>query len=271
MAYTKKTWVDGNRVYATDINRWETGIDDVHKEKLDKTTYTANDILTKLKTVDGHNTGLDADTLDGAHASSFVQSSQFIDGLFYKLDKTSYTSTDILAKLKTVDGDSSGLDADLLDGKHATSFANATHTHTWDEISGTPEIDTVPPHTHTIANITNLQAELIGKASANHTHSWGTITSKPDSATRWPTWSEVTSKPSTFTPSTHSHSWTDISGKPTTATRWPSWSEVTSKPSTFKPESHTHNYSQITGDIPFITYGTSVPTSLPIRHIFIKI
>lgn len=32
--------------------------------------------------------------------------------------KTSYTAADILAKLKTVDGSGSGLDADLLDGKH---------------------------------------------------------------------------------------------------------------------------------------------------------
>jgi len=29
---------------------------------------------------------------------------------------------------------------------------------------------------------------------------------------------------------------------PTTATRWPTWSEVTSKPSTFPPDSHTHAY-----------------------------
>ena len=32
--------------------------------------YTANDILTKLKTVDGANSGLDADTLDGVHNGS---------------------------------------------------------------------------------------------------------------------------------------------------------------------------------------------------------
>ena len=52
------------------------------------------------------------------------------------------------------------------------------------------------------------------------------------SATRWPSWSEVTSKPSTFTPSSHNHSWSNItSGVPATATRWPTWAEVTGKPS----------------------------------------
>lgn len=37
--------------------------------------------------------------------------------------KSSYTAADILAKLKTVDGSGSGLDADLLDGYHATSLS----------------------------------------------------------------------------------------------------------------------------------------------------
>lgn len=43
-----------------------------------------------------------------------------------------------------------------------------------------------------------------------------------------------------------SMAWGNITGAPATATRWPSWSEVTSKPSTFTPSSHTHTKSQIT-------------------------
>ena len=44
-------------------------------------------------------------------------------------------------------------------------------------------------------------------------------------------WLNVTGKPSTFAPSAHDHAWSDItSGVPDTATRWPSWSEITSKP-----------------------------------------
>ena len=36
--------------------------------------------------------------------------------------------------------------------------------------------------------------------------------------------------------------WSNISSKPETATRWPSWSEVTNKPSTFPPSGHTHDH-----------------------------
>jgi len=40
--------------------------------KLDSSSYTAADVLTKIKTVDGSGSGLDADTLDGQHASAFA-------------------------------------------------------------------------------------------------------------------------------------------------------------------------------------------------------
>lgn len=68
-------------------------------------------------------------------------------------------------------------------------------------------------------------------------------------ATRWPTFAEVTGKPSTYAPSGHTHPWTQVTdkpatyapsghthpwaqvtGQPATATRWPSWAEVTGKP-----------------------------------------
>ena len=41
------------------------------------------------------------------------------------LAASSYTAADVLTKIKTVDGTTSGLDADLLDGLHSTSFATA--------------------------------------------------------------------------------------------------------------------------------------------------
>ncbi|MFN3898877.1 MAG: hypothetical protein ACK4ML_00740 [Alishewanella aestuarii] len=76
--------------------------------------------------------------------------------------------------------------------------------------------------------------------------SWDAIAGKPATATRWPSWTEVTSKPTTFTPSAHTHAWSDItSGVPATATRWPTWSEVTSKPSTFTPSAHTHDFRDL--------------------------
>jgi hypothetical protein len=75
-------------------------------------SLTAAGLLALLKTVDGATSGLDADQLDGNHASAFLTSA-------------SYSAADVLAKLLTVDGTGSGLDADLLDGSHASAFATA--------------------------------------------------------------------------------------------------------------------------------------------------
>ncbi len=46
-----------------------------------------------------------------------------------KLNASSYTAADVLAKLLTVDGAGTSLDADLLDGQHASAFASSTHNH----------------------------------------------------------------------------------------------------------------------------------------------
>ena len=51
-----------------------------------------------------------------------------IDSFGY-LPSASYTATDVLTKIKTVDGSTSGLDADLLDGEHASSFSLVGHVH----------------------------------------------------------------------------------------------------------------------------------------------
>lgn len=44
-----------------------------------------------------------------------------------KLDAVNYNASDILTKLKTVDGSSSGLDADLLDGQEGSYYRNASN------------------------------------------------------------------------------------------------------------------------------------------------
>lgn len=44
-----------------------------HSQYLLASAYTASDVLTKIKTVDGTGSGLDADLLDGQHASSFLR------------------------------------------------------------------------------------------------------------------------------------------------------------------------------------------------------
>ena len=106
--------------------------------KLSSSAYTAADVLAKLLTVDGANTNLDADKLDGQHGSyyrawanltgkpsTFTPSSHshaisditsLQTTLNNKLNASSYTAADVLAKLKTVDGALSGIDADLVRG-----------------------------------------------------------------------------------------------------------------------------------------------------------
>lgn len=137
--------------------------------KLLATDYNAADVLTKIKTVDGAGSGLDADLLDGqdgAHYLDFTNATNkpdptitlagdatgsvtltdltsgtlnitvvddshnhvianvdgLQDALDAKLPSASYTATDVLDKIKTVDGAGSGLDADLLDGQSSAYY-----------------------------------------------------------------------------------------------------------------------------------------------------
>lgn len=62
-----------------------------------------------------------------------------------------------------------------------------------------------------IRNKTNTQTSYISSSGVITTGTlkgnldWSYITNKPATATRWPSWAEVTGKPSSFTPSTHTH------------------------------------------------------------------
>lgn len=74
---------------------------------------------------------------------------------------------------------------------------------TWNSISGKPSTFTPSSHTHPLSGISDLQA------------SWDALLKTAPSAyvTRWPSWSEVTSKPSFATVAT-SGSYNDLSNKP---------------------------------------------------------
>lgn len=83
-----------------------------------------------------------------------------------KLNGSVYTPADVLAKMLTVDGAASGLDADLLDGQHGDYYRS------WANLLNKPA--TMPP--------------------SSHTHPWAHIIDPPEQATRWPTYAEVTGK-----------------------------------------------------------------------------
>jgi hypothetical protein len=66
VTYTAKTnWTAADGVSAADLNRIEQGIADITTSALPATSYTAADVLTKIKTVDGNGSGLDADLVKG--------------------------------------------------------------------------------------------------------------------------------------------------------------------------------------------------------------
>jgi len=65
------------------------------------------------------------------------------------------------------------LNADLLDGKHATAFANATHTHPMSDVidlSGALAGKSDTGHTHPMSDVIDLSGTLAGKSDTGHTH-----------------------------------------------------------------------------------------------------
>lgn len=62
----------------------------------------------------------------------------------------------------------------------------------------------------------------------------------------------------------HTHVWSQITGIPAFATRWPTWTEVTGKPSTFTPAAHNQDAGTITtGRLADARRGTYVQSGTP--------
>lgn len=83
---------------------------------------------------------------------------------------------------------------------------------------------------------------------------WNDIQDIPQTALRWPSFSEITGDISELLPITATRwpSYSELSGDinevlPTTAKRWPTFSEVSDRPSTYPPTSHGHDWSVISG------------------------
>lgn len=68
--------------------------------------------------------------LDSVESSitTFATTTYVDNGLAGKLDTSSYTASDVFNKVLSLDGSGSGLEADLLDGFHASSFVQTTGT-----------------------------------------------------------------------------------------------------------------------------------------------
>lgn len=86
---------------------------------------------------------------------------------------------------------------------YAWAKASSKPSYSWSEITGKPSTFTPSSHTHPLSDISDLQA------------SWDALLKAAPSAyvTRWPSWNEVTSKPSFATVAT-SGSYNDLSNRP---------------------------------------------------------
>lgn len=92
-----------------------------------------------------------------------------------KLDAAQYTASDILQKLKTVDGATSGLDADLLDGLNAsTSHVDNTPTIVSRSSAGNFSANTITANL--VGNVTgNVVGDLTGNVTGNATNIDGVV------------------------------------------------------------------------------------------------
>jgi hypothetical protein len=90
-----------------------------------------------------------------------------------KLTATDYTAADVLTKIKTVDGASSGLDADLLDGLN-TSSTDTTGNSVVTRSSGNFSAGTITAAL--VGNVTgNVTGNLTGTVTGNATNVDGTV------------------------------------------------------------------------------------------------
>lgn len=140
----------GHRV-DTDLNAVQLSIDEV-VEFLKLHSRSDGALLNGVVTLDSLGTdvvaainagdagGVDAEGIDFTPAGGLVATD--VQGALEELDTeklaaSSYTAADVLAKLLTVDGAGSGLDADLLDGQSSAAFATASHVHDAGSITNT--------------------------------------------------------------------------------------------------------------------------------------
>lgn len=111
---------------------------------------TINGNITVTGNVDGRDVATDGSKLDGIESGATADQ----------------TASEILTAIKTVDGATSGLDADLLDGQHGSYYINTSTTFGGD-VSGTYNAIVVADdsHNHVISNVDGLQTALDAKAA----------------------------------------------------------------------------------------------------------
>ena len=165
-------WMEGSTNTNLPLNakRWNSSNN--YFEKFNGTSWVA---LTTKYNIDVEK--LDGCTVNdlGTAVTDLWTASKISTELSAKLNSSSYTAADILTKLKTVDGASSGLDADLLDGLHASS-TNAVNSIVARDASGNFSAGTITAaltgnasSATTLSGLTATVAELnfVGGVTSN--------------------------------------------------------------------------------------------------------
>lgn len=117
---------------------------------------------------------------------------------------------------------------------------------TYSEIT-TAEIDAGTASTSRTITGRRMKYALDKKSDTGHTHTWAQVTGQPATATRWPTFAEVTGKPTNY-----ATTWNSVAAKPAQATRWPTLAEVTGKPTNYPT-----NWATVSNKPIVQTVGTS--------------
>lgn len=109
-------------------------------------THPTNHLATIIIQDSTHRFVTDAQITNWNNKANSTVATTTTSGLMSAIDKTkidsveygaqvNYTPSEMLSKLTLVDGNGSGLDADLLDGKHSSDFALVNHTHARSEFA----------------------------------------------------------------------------------------------------------------------------------------
>lgn len=104
-----------------------------------------------------------------------------------------YTN-DIPTKLSQLTNDKGFVTGSVSGNTVTINGVSTTWTNTWrgiqDNLTSTSTSESLSANQGRV-----LKGLVDGKANSSHTHSWSQISGAPATATRWPSWGEVTSKP----------------------------------------------------------------------------
>jgi hypothetical protein len=128
-------------------------------------------------------------------------------------------------------------------------FTPDVHNQAWDSITNPPATYTPSAHTQSYTTITDspwaLETSLSNSNNWNAAYGWGNHAGLYRPIAYVPTWSEVTDKPSVFTPDVHNQA----------------WDSITNPPATYTPSAHTQSYTTIDNP-PWLTSETEPALSV---------